>query len=348
MRKLASIQKIDKLSSIEGADRINCADILGWHCVVKKEDFKEGDLCVYFEVDSILPDKPCFEFLRDHKFRIKTRKFKGQISQGLAFPIPLIEQSFGFKLPKELGEDVTVLLGVVKTDINFNAIHIFDAKGSFPSFVVKTDEPRIQTIPSILERFKGIICYVTEKIDGTSCTIYRRDGEFSICSRNFDLKEGDNPYWNAVKKYKVKETLEREQLDNIALQGEIYGIGIQKNPLKLEQQELRIFSVFDIKTYKYFDFEDAKKIIVEKLGMSMVPILDENFVLNHSVDQLVQLATRRTSIQPAYAMKQLPWAEGIVIRPLKEMIDLEFAKAMGNGRVSFKVVNPEYLLERGE
>lgn len=91
MRKLASIQRIISLSAIEGADKIEKAVVLGWNVVVKKGDFKVGDLCVYCEIDSILPDKPEFEFLRDRKFRIKTIKLKNQCSQGICFPLSILE-----------------------------------------------------------------------------------------------------------------------------------------------------------------------------------------------------------------------------------------------------------------
>jgi len=94
MRNLASIQKIKSLSPIEGADAIEKAEILGWELVVKKNEFNVGDFCVYCEVDSILPQLPMFEFLRSKKFRIRTAKFRGQISQGIAFPLSILE-NFG-------------------------------------------------------------------------------------------------------------------------------------------------------------------------------------------------------------------------------------------------------------
>jgi RNA ligase (TIGR02306 family) len=110
MRNLASVQLIKDIRSIEGADKIEVCDILGWHCVIaKKDNFKIGDKVVYIEVDSIVPEKPEFEFLRDRKFRVKTIKLRGQISQGLVIP-------FSF-LPKgnyNVGDDVTEVLGITK------------------------------------------------------------------------------------------------------------------------------------------------------------------------------------------------------------------------------------------
>lgn len=97
MRKLASIQRVYKIEPIDGADRIELAHVLGWQCVVNKDSFAPMDLGVYFEIDSFLPVKPEFEFLRASSykktdimgegFRLKTMRFRGQISQGLLLPL---------------------------------------------------------------------------------------------------------------------------------------------------------------------------------------------------------------------------------------------------------------------
>ena len=91
MRKLASIQKIVDLQPIPKADRIEVATIQGWQCVVKKGEFQVGDLCVYFEIDSLLPEKPVFEFMRDRKFRVRTIKLMKCVSMGLILPLSIFE-----------------------------------------------------------------------------------------------------------------------------------------------------------------------------------------------------------------------------------------------------------------
>ena len=111
MRRLATIQKILDLKPIPNADNILCATVQGWELVVKKDEFKIGDLCVYIEIDSIVPDKPEFEFLRDRKFRVKTIKLRKQISQGLALPLSILPQG---KYKED--DDVTEILGVIKYD----------------------------------------------------------------------------------------------------------------------------------------------------------------------------------------------------------------------------------------
>lgn len=92
MRKLASIKTVSDLIPIEGKDRIILAMIDGWSVIVKKGEFNIGDKCVYVEIDSVLPDKPEFDFLSKNNFRIKTMKMAGVISQGICFPLSILPE----------------------------------------------------------------------------------------------------------------------------------------------------------------------------------------------------------------------------------------------------------------
>jgi len=87
MRKLASIKTISELIPIEGKDRIELAIVDGWQIIVKKGEYKIGDKTIFVEIDSVLPEKAEFEFLRSKKFRIKTMKLSGVLSQGICFPL---------------------------------------------------------------------------------------------------------------------------------------------------------------------------------------------------------------------------------------------------------------------
>jgi len=94
-RKLASIQKIVQIDPILGADRVEICKVMGWNVVIKKDEFKVGDLACYIEIDSIVPERPEFEFLRPRKFKIKTmknNKFKF-ISQGIVFPLSILPEA---------------------------------------------------------------------------------------------------------------------------------------------------------------------------------------------------------------------------------------------------------------
>ena len=111
-RKLASVQYVHDIFPIEGADRIECIGVLGWQCVAKKGEFKVGDLCVYFEIDSFLPQDERFAFLSQTNLRhndllgdgyhLRTQRFRGQLSQGLALPLSILPEGAW-----KTGDDVT-------------------------------------------------------------------------------------------------------------------------------------------------------------------------------------------------------------------------------------------------
>lgn len=326
MRKLASIQRIKSLEPIEGADAIEKATVLGWQVVVKKGEFKPNDLCVYCEIDSVLPEKPEFEFLRPRKFRIKTAKLRGQISQGICFQLSVLPEG----TPIEEGLDVTEHLGVTKYEPPIPAQLHGVAKGAFPSFIPKTDEPRVQTIEEYLDKYKDEICYVTEKLDGSSVTYYIYDGEFGVCSRNLELLETEeNTQWKVARELKIEEKL-RSLGGNYSLQGELIGEKVQSNKYKLRGQTVYFFNMYDIDNHKYLNFDEFNSTL-KKLELKTVPILYTDYKLVNDVQELVKLATGTSKL---HKVKR----EGIVIRPVQEKQD-----AMG--RFSFKVLNPEFLLK---
>lgn len=347
-RKLATIQKIDKLIPIENADNIELAKIKGWQCIVKKGEFKEGDFCVYFEIDSFLSIHPVFEFLRKSSykklpdgtegFRLRTIKLRGVLSQGLALPISILQEfdyfkdrMWGFSYG-DIGMDLTKQLGIKKYEPPIPTQLAGRVKGTFPAFIPKTDEERIQNIPWVLERYQNEIFYVTEKIDGTSVTFYFNNNKFGVCSRNLELKEDDkNLYWQIARKYKIEEKL--SQLNqNIAIQGEIIGPGIQKNKYKLNEHKLYIFSGYDIDNQKYLDFNELRKI-AGLFSLDIVPIIETNFKLPNTIEKLLEYSNFNSVLNP-----NIP-REGIVIRSIREIKDYKLK------RLSFKAINNEFLLK---
>jgi RNA ligase (TIGR02306 family) len=338
LRKLASIQTIT-VEDIPKADRVQLGKVLGWTTIVQKNQFKSGDKIVFFEIDSLFPEKPEYEFMRKFHFRIRTMKSPklGVISQGLA--LSLAECGLSEKL--EVGTDVTELLGVTKYEapIPMNMTGI--VKGSFPSFILKSDETRVQVLQEVLTRYKGTDCYVTEKLDGTSFTCYLRDGEFGVCSRNLELKLGEENKDNIYVKTALKLELETKLKalgKNICIQGELVGKGIAKNYLEIEDYDIYFFNVFDIDACKYYSYAEFVDF-VNKLGLKTVPILEEHYVLDNNIEALVNRASGRSVI--CSRAKR----EGIVIRPLIEKLDLMMNTGFSSGRVSFKAINNEYLLE---
>lgn len=340
MRKLASIQKIDRLRAIDGATNIEVADILGWHVVVKRGEFDEEDPVVYIEVDSLLPEKEEFEFLRKgcyldkngfRGFRIRTSKLRGQVSQGIAFPLTILPDGH-----YDLGDDVSDILGIVKYDPPIPACLSSLAKGNFPAFISKTDETRIQAVPGTLDRHRGTECYVTEKLDGSSMTAYLCGDEFGICSRNLELKETENnALWRLSTRYDLRGAIE-EMGGNLALQGEIIGPGIQGNKYKLKDTEFRIFNIYDIEKKCYIDYRRAFGMLMSLEYDTQIEVPLIGFItLDHSVDEIVELSKGKSQLADIQR-------EGIVIRPTRETTDTEL------GRLSFKAINPNFLLKWGE
>ena len=327
MRKLASIQKIRSLEPIEGADAIEKAQVLGWQLVVKKGEFKIGDLCVYCEIDCIMPDKPEFAFLKPRKMRIRTVKLRGQVSQGICFQLSVLPK--GVEISENL--DVTDILGVEKFEPPIPASLEGKMKGRFPSFIPKTDEPRIQVMQDFLDQYKGEKCYITEKIDGSSVTYYINNGEFGVCSRNLELLEDDtNTLWKLAHELDIENKL-RSLNKNFAIQGEIVGENIQKNTLKLRGQIVFFFNAFDIDAYKYIDFKEFVSLM-KSLELKPVPIIEEEYILENDINKLVEMSIGKSLINPN------GWREGIVIRSQKEQF-------INGERFSFKVVNPKFLLK---
>jgi RNA ligase (TIGR02306 family) len=338
MRKLASIQKIRALAPIEGADAIEKATVLGWQLVVKKGEFQVGDLAVYCEIDSLLPDKPEFEFLRPRKMRIKTIRLRGEISQGICFPLSILPKDF------EVAEDAdcTEALGITKYEPPMPACLAGIAKGKFPSFLPKTDETRVQVLQEVLDKYKDTQCYVTEKLDGSSVTYYLNNDEFGVASRNLELLEDhENSLWKVARELDVENKL-RLLNKNIALQGELIGEGIQSNKLKIKGQTVKFFNAINIDKYEYLAYEELVKLL-EALQLPMVPIITTDYLLENDIDSIVRMATIKSLVCPD------AWAEGIVIRPLEEMMEIgPLGSSLHNNRLSFKAINPEFLLKYGE
>lgn len=347
MRKLASIVKIEEIKPIENADRIEKIRIKEWWCVSEKGNFKIGDLAVYFEIDSLMPSSnPAFQFLakgcsekimnidgKEYKgYRLKTRRLKGELSQGLALPLKaLISMNFQ-DIEVVEGTDVSELLGIIKYEAPIPTQLAGVCKGSFPSDIPKTDEERVQNLGELIKQYAGTIMYITEKLEGSSITIYKKNGELGVCSRNLELLETNgNSLWKIANQYNLKNLLP----EGFAIQGELVGESIQKNPLKLQGQDLYVFNVFDITKQKYLNLDEFEKF-VSILNLKTVPILTRACSLPSTVEEILSLADDNSAISSSVKR------EGIVIRPLQEMIvEIDEYPA----RFTFKAISNSYLLQ---
>jgi len=331
-RKLASVVKIVDIQPIPGADAIVVATVKGWKVVVKVNEYKVGDLAVYYEIDSFLPIRPQFEFLRKSSykrmassegFRLKTIRLRGQISQGLLTPIPE-----GISNPRE-GDDLTEALDIVKYEPPIPAQLAGKIKGTFPSFIPKTDEIRIQNFESEVGFSPvGERAYVTEKLDGTSFTCYFNNGVFGVCGRNWELSEtSDNSLWRMANVLQLKEKMTKHG-KNIALQGELIGAGINGNLYGLSDHKLYFFTGYDIDKGRRMFFDELEWVLFG-LDLQMVPVLEKyGFVIpneSNIVDYMLKYAEGKSVLNMEVDR------EGVVVRGLER----EF---------SFKAISNTYLL----
>lgn len=185
IRKLASVREVGEIETIKGADRIEGIHVDGWTVVVKKNIFKKGDLGVFFEIDSILPPSEKYSFLESNKWRIRTVKMQNYLSQGLFLSF----EELGLdKNDFKVGDDLTGILDVrkhqpkVKITSEVNAI--LKEFLPIPPTIERTSEERIQNDLKKLEYEYPV--YETEKIDGTSFTVYYDEEEEKsvICSHH--------------------------------------------------------------------------------------------------------------------------------------------------------------------
>jgi RNA ligase (TIGR02306 family) len=352
MRKLASIQTVGTVEPIPEANAIERMRVLGWWVVVKKGEFQPGDRVVYCEIDSLLPERPEFEFLRASSFkaavldgdtvvqragfRIKTVRLRGQVSQGICFPLSILPPGAA----TEEGSDVTEVLDIIKYEPPAPVGMGGRVRGGFPGFLPKTDEIRIQVLEGVLTRHRGKTFHLTEKLDGTSFTAFLYDGAFGICSRNLWMDETDET--NLMVKIARRLDLEAK-LRAIhaqhgfqpAIQGELIGPGIQKNKYALPTVALYVFNLLDLDATRLVDHLRAAEMIAAA-GLTPVPPLG-TLVLDHTIDELVQLAAGKSVLNPQ------AHREGVVFRPSVDEFDIDVG-----GRLSFQVINPQFLLKYDE
>lgn len=363
MRKLATVRIIKELRPIPKADFIELALIDGWQCVVKKGEFKEGDKCVYFEIDSVLPEREWSLFMQERKYRVKTIKLRKQLSQGLALPLETVGAVDRFS---SVGDDLTVLLGVklfevpskdntslqrkpvpYKWMMRFGVtrwlhMKMFPRKkGSWPEYLPKTDEERIQNIQ--LDMYTKGDMYMTEKLDGQSCSFFyarlekvgwSKRGMYGVCSRNMWLKVKDQSnWWRASEDLNIEKRLKQYCMvtsRSLAIQGELCGDGIQGNKLDLKGRKYYVYNVYDIERQKYLSY-DEKQMVISDLSLETVPVIitDVNFS-SATKEELIAAADGKSTL----GNKSL--REGLVFR------------RMNDDSVSFKAISNKFLLKHGD
>ena len=402
-RELAYLVYVDAIEPIPGKDRVECAVVGGWRTMVKKDQFKPGDIGIYFEVDSKVPERDVFDFLEKYHYKIKTQKFKTFYSQGLLMHpndfgwfvetndngLYIVDADGNSHYVEDESRFLTKQLDVVyaTADDNKRKAPSIDKykkmaqrhpdlfkkkwarwmmkhewskkvmffffgkkkdKRTWPEWVRKTDEERVQNMPWVFESedWHDARWIATEKIDGTSTTftmkrLGRNKFDFYVCSRNvcFDTPEKEdkcfyesNVYTEMAQKYNVKAVLRDilnadTSLEFVTLQGETYGEGIQKRDYSLKEHDFMAFNlIYGQKN------GTAKRLNPVEMTLALgpyyipcVPIVNADFKMPTTCDELLAIATDKSMVDGKER-------EGLVFRDV-------------NGERSFKAVSNEFLVK---
>ena len=333
--KLASIEKIEEISPIEGADKIEVAKILGWRIVIPKNTYKVDDLVVFVPIDTIIEPRDWNSFLVDknnpsNPIRIRTCEFRGQVSQGICFPMSILPEG-----SYEIGEEVSHLAGVSKYERPI-PVHLAGlVAGNFPIHIIsKTDEDNLLSNPSIYDKL--LLCDFVElslKMDGVSSTFIKHNSEIKVCSRNIELKRGDSIFWRMAGKYNLEEIIP----DNTSIQFETCGPSILGNKMGLSTNEIYIFNYKDLVSNEYLD-----KSTVGGNGISLPWVNQVEFFTQGTlptIDELQEIANKQV-------YENGNPAEGIVFRGYNFdsstlRMKLAYSKELQK-MLSVKIINQNY------
>lgn len=342
MRKMATVRRVDAVNPIPDADAIEVATVGGWKVVIKKGEFAPGDIAVYCEIDSWIPHELA-PFLskgsepREYNGvkgeRLRTVKLRGQVSQGLLLKPADVMDAKQFTLAGMDG-DVSELLNIQKWEAPIPAQLAGEVRGVFPGFVPKTDQERVQNLTAEFADWqaRALSFEVTEKLDGSSMTVYVMGDDEGVCSRNLNLRETEgNSLWATARRNDLIGKI-RSTARNLALQGELIGEGIQGNPYKIRGQEFYLFDIYDIDQGRYLR-PTERKALVEQLEIRHVPVIayGAKFFDTLGIQDISQM---------------LAFAEGkSVLKDTTEREGLVFK--CHDEDASFKAISNKFLLKSG-
>jgi RNA ligase (TIGR02306 family) len=327
-RKLASIRRISDVRPIPGADNIECAVVGGWTVVIRRGEYIAGDLAVYVEPDAWVPHELApflsqgrepseFNGVRGH--RLRTVRLRGQISQGLLLPWTVGGE----------GDDLTQQLGIQKWQAPIPVQLAGEVRGQFPAWIPRTDQERCQNLVTEIAAWhsQGLTFELSEKMDGTSMTVYVRDADQGVCSRNLDLRETEtNTLWRAARRQQLFEKI-RATGRNLALQGELVGPGIQGNLYKLTDPHFFLYDVYDIDQGQYWSSAQRREFAASAVIAHVPVIADQKDLGVGDVQDLLTWADDQSRINPRVAR------EGLVF------------KCNQDPSVHFKVISNKWLLK---
>ncbi len=316
---LVYVGKITVIETIPNADQIVSATVVcgqggKWRGVVRKAEIELGDLCVVYLPDALIPESDKMRFMASSGWRVRMRRFRGAPSEVVITRFPL-----SMPMIPAVGDNLTGWFGVTKyykpVPANLNGM----AKGLFPQFIPKTDEPNYQRELDWVDALVGMPYYITEKADGSSTTAFKYKGEFGVCSRNLELKRNeDNGYWKVAIKYGVEEKLP----EGVAIQWETVGPGIQSNPHGLKDIDGLAFSAYNIEQHRYFSFGELKDLC-KTIEFPMCHVVDEGESFSKDGVELLGEGKYANGKQ----------REGVVVRSQENI---------SSTPISFKVINLGY------
>lgn len=349
MRKLATIRTIDAIDPIPDADAIEVATVGGWKVVVKKGEYQPGDTAIYVEIDSWVPHDLA-PFLskgqepKEHQGvvgnRLRTVRLRGQISQGLLLPVNHVVTHLikdqgalkGSRFSDYVGHDVSEALGIIKYEPPIPACLAGEVKGAFPSTIPKTDQERVQNLTNEMPQWigEGGEWEVTEKLDGSSMTVFYDGTGLNVCSRNLNLKETEgNTLWAVARNFNLEGILANETR-RLALQGELMGEGVQGNRLGIKGHRFYIFDIYDVDAGHYLSPPERQAWAAEH-NLDHVPVLET--VQLDGRDWLAY-AEGKTAVPEATKVAE---REGVVL------------KRTGIGhQPTFKAISNRFLIKGGE
>jgi len=232
----------------------------------------------------------------------------------------------------QVGDSVDSWLGIQKWEAPVPAQLVGQVRGMFPSWIPKTDQERIQNLsPELAEwNLSPDTWNITEKLDGSSMTVYINGVDVGVCSRNLDLKEDTvNSFWRVAVSEGLIEILRNAHAEfgvNIALQGELIGEGIQGNPYKITGQTFRLFDIYDIDDRRYWTLEEKQRFC-DRYQVKHVPIVNTRFQLSLNMEELLKFAEVRSQMNPAVLQEGYVFVNN------------------NDPSVSFKVISNQWLLK---
>ena len=326
--RIATVEKVIAVSNHTNADNLAVATILGWDVVCKKSECSVNDLVAYVNIDSVVEPHPYFKFLEAKSYRIRPIKIRGVLSQGLLIPLSEL-RSFGCDVDNFYeGQDISSIIKASHYEKKVPSKMIGNTKGSFPKFLIRTDEDNLRNYPNALKEIHDSEIYITQKIDGCSATYFVKSGLFGVCSRSLELQPDENAFWSIVKKFDLAYKMQNLGSD-IAIQGELYGPNIQGNPTGANQISFAAYNIFFIKERRFGSLDELTEIC-QSLEIPQTKVIYRG-PMSHSLGDFIGLANSQL-------YENQKTGEGIVIRTVQPVR----SKIMGKDRWSAKVLNESY------